>query len=1036
MAEDGDIDIEGDFDFKLEVANIYDTNELPSKSANLLPEYTNPAWMLEQGWTMDSCIDEKSKATIEKMLQEEQYYLNGKVGTRQRLDKIAGSSKSKPMSHKQPWSEEEKQVFQSGLEIFGRSWSKIAQLIPSRTTLQVKNYAQQYFKQQAKRSPGVVETSTQSQLDPTLLHNSALAHVLVSVTTGQPTVTTATAIRPQVTLSRSHMVPHPRPTCTAPSPSVVSNPSLPVCPPCPVPPIPNTATSSSQGLAFKPIDRGTSSTSTMKIITQTSPRLVLPKRPASAPKLSQPVTIITTNLESISGAETPKQFVYNGEIQLLEVTKPANQLQLSPTLENKLASSTGIIENLDGFCAVADIIPGSSSMEDTSQDDEEIDIDIENDDENDENPILKSRSASPNSVYERLLKAANIRNKDSSQKEAEVKVKSSYKSESVALSENKPPVKSPVKCEVVEESCEISEMPVVSSDVTVLESGQTGQLEVKPLDAVENTSVTSEVISESSEDWSTESNYGDEKKISNSIILSNGEVVEFSIPTEEHVVDYKSITDVERKIHIEFFDGRPSKTPERYMKIRNYILESWRKCRPNYLNKTSVRPGLRNCGDVNCIGRIHSYLECTGAINFGCDQACYNHPTKIVVAGPRERFSREAVIQVNLSKLEAMRPRKRRIRDACGHWVDEKELQGKTIEHKEGCDEGYPKPKAYRFAKGGYDPFQLIPCVPFSEDLQPPFSVEVYNLAMITMDMHAHVSKTEVIGMLGGQYMEEQGKLVITMAVPCNSISTGMQCEMDPVSQTLASEAICQNYSVVGWYHSHPTFAPNPSIRDIETQLKFQEWFSKGGSKFVGVIVSPYNRQNPSLYSEFQCLTIGQERSETDQYNIPNNFSYDVIVHPVPAIDLKAEASDLAERYASYTNRVELLGDYRVVTQIRCLDKMLLSISEYMDNSQDEVEDLTSVVRDVFTEAFSSNHPESVEPDVVCEDSDYFCTEADMMSSSSDSEGQSQDKDQSESSSQSSGSQSKNVLQETDGAGLTQELELSNSTGPHLIGVS
>ncbi|XP_069126151.1 deubiquitinase MYSM1-like [Argopecten irradians] len=1032
MAEEGDIDIEGDFDYKLEVANIYDTNELPSKSANLLPEFTNPAWMLEQGWTMDSCIDEKSKATIEKMLQEEQYYLNGKVGTRQRIG--GGTSKTKPMSHKQPWSEEEKQVFQSGLEIFGRSWSKIAQLIPSRTTLQVKNYAQQYFKQQAKRSPGVGETNIQGQLDSSLPHNSALAHVLVSVTTGQPTVTTAAAVRSQTTLSKSNVVPRPRPTCTAPSPSLVSQPPIPVGRPCPVALTKNTATSSSQGLAFKPIDRGTPSTSTMKILTQSSPRLVLPKRPASAPKLSQPVTIVTSNLESLIGTETPKQFVHNGEIQHLEVMKPANQLQLSPTLENKLASSTGIIENLDGFCAVADIVEGSSSVDDTTQDDEEIDIDIENDDDNDENSILKSRSASPNSVYERLLKAANIRNKDSSQKEAEMKAKTSSKVDCPAVYENRPAVKSPMKCEVSEEGCEGS--LEVNPEETPQEDGQNIQTDVKPLDTLESTSVTSEVVSESSEDWSTESSNGDDKKISNSIVLSNGVIVEFPIPTEEHVVDYKGITDEERKIHIEFFDGRPSKTPERYMKIRNYILESWRKCRPNYLNKTSVRPGLRNCGDVNCIGRIHSYLECTGAINFGCEQACYNHPAKVVVAGPRERFSREAVIQVNLSKLEAMRPRKRRIRDACGHWVDEKELQGKTIEHKDGCNEDYPKPKAYRFSKSGYDPFKLIPCVPFSDELKSPFSVEVYNLAMITMDMHAHISKTEVIGMLGGQYMEEQGKLVITMAVPCNSTSTGMQCEMDPVSQTLASEAICQNYSVVGWYHSHPTFAPNPSIRDIETQLKFQEWFSKGGSKFVGVIVSPYNRQNPSLYSEFQCLTIGQERSETNMYNIPNSFSYDVIVHPITAHDLKTEASELAERYASYTNRVELLADYRMVTQMRCLDKMLMSISEYMDNSQDEVDELTTVVRDVFTEAFSSNQPESIEPDVVCEDSDFFCTETDMISSSSDSEGQSQDKDQSESSSQSSGSQSKNLLQNSDGAGLAQDLELTTSASPQLIGVS
>lgn len=42
------------------------------------------------------------------------------------------------------------------------------------------------------------------------------------------------------------------------------------------------------------------------------------------------------------------------------------------------------------------------------------------------------------------------------------------------------------------------------------------------------------------------------------------------------------------------------------------------KSKPKYLNKTSVRPGLKNCGDVNCIGRIHTYLELIGAINFSC----------------------------------------------------------------------------------------------------------------------------------------------------------------------------------------------------------------------------------------------------------------------------------------------------------------------------------------------------------------------------------------------------------------------------------
>ena len=68
----------------------------------------------------------------------------------------------------------------------------------------------------------------------------------------------------------------------------------------------------------------------------------------------------------------------------------------------------------------------------------------------------------------------------------------------------------------------------------------------------------------------------------------------------------------------------------------------------------------------------------------------------------------------------------------------------------------------------------------WSKLFQAPFQVEIHCSALIVMDIHSHISKTEVIGMLGGKFCEEQGKLTITMATPCNSISTGMQCEMDP----------------------------------------------------------------------------------------------------------------------------------------------------------------------------------------------------------------------------------------------------------------
>ena len=80
-------------------------------------------------------------------------------------------------------------------------------------------------------------------------------------------------------------------------------------------------------------------------------------------------------------------------------------------------------------------------------------------------------------------------------------------------------------------------------------------------------------------------------------------VFTFPTPLEERIVAFTVITDEEKTIQWDFF---------------GVAVQEWRKVKPRYLTKTSVRPSLKNCGDVNCISRVHAYLELTGAINFGC----------------------------------------------------------------------------------------------------------------------------------------------------------------------------------------------------------------------------------------------------------------------------------------------------------------------------------------------------------------------------------------------------------------------------------
>uniref|UniRef100_A0A8D0ACF6 Myb-like, SWIRM and MPN domain-containing protein 1 n=1 Tax=Sander lucioperca TaxID=283035 RepID=A0A8D0ACF6_SANLU len=379
----------------------------------------------------------------------------------------------------------------------------------------------------------------------------------------------------------------------------------------------------------------------------------------------------------------------------------------------------------------------------------------------------------------------------------------------------------------------------------------------------------SEQMSDENEGQSSQSDSSEEEE----------EEEELKPPEQEIEMDVETTTEDEKQAIPEFFEGRPSKTPERYLRIRNYILDQWMKSKPKYLNKTSVRPGLKNCGDVNCIGRIHTYLELIGAINFNCEQAVYNRPK--VVDRSKHKEGKDVLEAYQLAqRLQSMRTRKRRVRDIWGNWRDSKDLEGQTYEHLSAEElalrreemKKQPKPcKISRF-RGSFDPFQLIPCRSFGEDVQEPFQVIVCAETLLIMDMHAHVSRGEVIGLLGGTFSEEERVLKICAAEPCNSVSTGLQCEMDPVSQTQACDVLSSlGFSVVGWYHSHPTFHPNPSVRDIDTQDQFQSYFSRGGAPFIGMIVSPYDPANPSPHSQTTCLLVKESQ---DSYQLPYRFDF------------------------------------------------------------------------------------------------------------------------------------------------------------------
>lgn len=169
-----------------------------------------------------------------------------------------------------------------------------------------------------------------------------------------------------------------------------------------------------------------------------------------------------------------------------------------------------------------------------------------------------------------------------------------------------------------------------------------------------------------------------------------------------------------------------------------------------------------------------------------------------------------------------------------------------------------------------------------------PFTVMISVEVLTIIDIHAHCVSNEVIGLLGGRYCPIFKQLHILIAEPCKSISastTDLQCEMDPVSQSEAASRIFNsNNFVVGWYHSHPTFVPSPSLRDLETQGNYQEMFRhESNIPFIAIILSPYSgpcnpRHKHTLVSKFKCLMLSDQINPQVRHSAGTCYNYSISI--------------------------------------------------------------------------------------------------------------------------------------------------------------
>lgn len=287
-------------------------------------------------------------------------------------------------------------------------------------------------------------------------------------------------------------------------------------------------------------------------------------------------------------------------------------------------------------------------------------------------------------------------------------------------------------------------------------------------------------------------------KIEYDTVLSR-ELESMETPTEELKLHNDLVSELEKFFHPEFFEGRPTKTPERYLKIRDFILNTWMEIRPVYVSKTTVRNGLKHCGDVNCISRIHCMLEQIGAINFGHagEQFDYIRPLSKL----KEHFALSTRNKSSLASASADQSpstslvlgRRQRMKTFNSPSAEKEVDANYTVSHANGITslvyQAVPKERErehYRREAASRPikiEFELIECLRFSKDQIPPFKISITLSTLLCLHLHALSSKFEVMGFLGGYCTKSVGriKLSLTRYKPCKTASqTGTTCEMCP----------------------------------------------------------------------------------------------------------------------------------------------------------------------------------------------------------------------------------------------------------------
>ncbi|XP_028617315.1 MPN domain-containing protein isoform X2 [Grammomys surdaster] len=216
-----------------------------------------------------------------------------------------------------------------------------------------------------------------------------------------------------------------------------------------------------------------------------------------------------------------------------------------------------------------------------------------------------------------------------------------------------------------------------------------------------------------------------------------------------------------------------------------------------------------------------------------------------------------------------------------------------------------------------------------------PFNVAVSSNVLFLLDFHCHLTRSEVVGYLGGRWDINNQMLTVLRAFPCRS-RLGDADTAATVEEEIHQVLFLRGLSLVGWYHSHPHSPAVPSLQDIDAQMEYQlrlQGSSNGFQPCLALLCSPYYSGNPGPESKicpFWVMPPPEQRPS--DYGIPMDVEMAYVQDSFLTNDVLQEMVMLVEFYKGAPDLVKFQEAWS--SEHTYLDKLKMSLASRTPKDQ------------------------------------------------------------------------------------------------------